>query len=484
LNHESTRIKPEAIKDQRSKVKDQHSAAAGCSRDSRPEAGATNMSFSEKDKLKALAIVHIFETSKAFGDYGACVVLNDGAGVSYGINQFTHRSGSLLEVITAYFRNGGTVGRAAIEEAAPLLRQKGPGAIGELAGNARFKKALKAAALTSEMRAAQHEIAERRYLRPAVEAAEGSGFVLPLSLAVIYDSINHGSYARIRDRVKISKKNYSTAAEFEKAWIYSYVKNRDAWLESVPRLAVTDYRTDFFLAQIARGNWTLELPVNVHGVRLDAVSPESKVQSPKSEEGNPKSKIQNPKFEEVSAVEPLNQPTETLAIPQFSPEILPESPENAHITAQPPDVFGEEEEAKNGGDGEESRKVDAGASSAGGPPALPGGILDRAGEVLDTAGAKFDRVNEVVSGIGQRKDAAKSLWTTIGSTIWQSIWAVVAFIIGLPREVWLTVAVIAGAFMLYYLYRQIALGKIREKQSQVPMVPSPGSLSSSLQNEH
>jgi|GEM_PF-1150106 len=439
------------------------------------------MSFTEKDKLKALAIVHIFETSKAFGDYGACAVLNDGAGVSYGINQFTHRSGSLLEVVTAYFRNGGTVGRTAIEEALPLLRQKGPGAIGELAGNTRFKKALKAAALTSEMRAAQHEIAEKRYLRPAVEAAEGSGFVLPLSLAVIYDSINHGSYARIRDRVKISKKNYSSSLEFEKAWIYSYVKNRDAWLESIPRLAVTDYRTDFFLAQIARGNWMLELPVNVHGVKLAEVGPESKVQSPKSEEGNPKSKIQNPKSEaaagsrrdsrqdagaRVSAVEPLNQPTQTLAIPQNSPEILPESPENAHITAQPPDVFGEEEEARSEGEGEWSRKVDAGASSAGEPPALPGGILNRAEEVLDTAGSKFDRVNEVVSGLGQRKDAAKSLWTTIGSTIWQSIWAVIAFIIGLPREVWLTVAVIAGAFMLYYLYRQIALGKIREKAEQ------------------
>jgi chitosanase len=422
------------------------------------------MSFSEKDKLKALAIVHIFETSKAFGDYGACAVLNDGAGVSYGINQFTHRSGSLLEVVTAYFRNGGTVGRAAIEEAVPLLKQKGTGAIGELAGNTRFKKALKAAALTSEMRAAQHEIAERRYLRPAVEAAGGSGFVLPLSLAVIYDSINHGSYARIRDRVKISKKNYSTGVEFEKAWIYSYVKNRDAWLESVPRLAVTDYRTDFFLAQIARGNWMLELPVNVHGVKLAGVGPESKVQSPKSEDAD--RDVRAPSKD--SAVEPLNQPTETLAIPQFSPDTLPESPENAHITAQPLDAFGEEEEARSGGEEEsENRKVDAGASSAGRPPALPGGILNRAGEVLDTAGAKFDRVNEVVSGIGQRKDAAKSLWTTIGSTIWQSVWAVIAFIIGLPREIWLTVAVIAGAFMLYYLYRQISLGKIRERKSQV-----------------
>jgi hypothetical protein len=51
--------------------------------------------FSERDKLIALAIVHIFETGKAFGDYTAVAVLNDGAGISYGINQFTHRSGSL-----------------------------------------------------------------------------------------------------------------------------------------------------------------------------------------------------------------------------------------------------------------------------------------------------------------------------------------------------------------------------------------------------
>jgi hypothetical protein len=212
------------------------------------------MTFTEKDKLKALAIVHIFETSRPFGDYAACAVLNDGAGVSYGINQFTHRSGSLLDVVNAYLDNGGQVGRAAIEEALPLLRQKSAGAIATLAGNTRFKKALKAAAVTSEMRSAQHEIAEKRYLRPAIDAAEGSGFALPLSLAVIYDSINHGSYARIRDRVKIARRNYASDIEFEKAWVYSYVKNRDAWLESIPRLAVTDYRTDFFLAQIARGN--------------------------------------------------------------------------------------------------------------------------------------------------------------------------------------------------------------------------------------
>jgi hypothetical protein len=304
--------------------------------------------------------------------------------------------------------------------------------------------------------------------------------VLPLSLAVIYDSINHGSYARIRDRVKISKRNYSSDVEFEKAWIYSYVKNRDAWLESVPRLAVTDYRTDFFLAQIARGNWTLELPVNVHGVKLAEVGPESKVQSPKSEDAD--RDVRAPSKD--SAVEPLNQPTQTLAIPQNSPETLPESPENAHITAQPLNTEGEMgrggEEEMGSGHTTPSAEAAATPPDSGGelkrdpqseipnPKLETGGFLGRAEEVIDTAGSKFDRVNEVVSGIGERKDAAKSLWTTIGSTIWQSIWAVIAFVIGLPREVWLTVAVIAGLFMLYYLYRQITLGKIRESKVQGP----------------
>ena len=56
-----------------------------------------------------------------------------------------------------------------------------------------------------------HSIAE------AIAACEGSGFVLPLSLAVIYDSIVHGSYERIRDRVRL--RALTPSIEFEKAWI-------------------------------------------------------------------------------------------------------------------------------------------------------------------------------------------------------------------------------------------------------------------------
>jgi|GEM_PF-6280929 len=223
--------------------------------------GHKTMSFSEKAKLTALAIVHIFETSKPMGNYAAVAVLNDGAGVSYGISQFTHKSGSLEAVVYRFqdiCRRAGT--QQLLVGYERRLRDRSALSIHELAGDARFKNGLKAAAERSEMQQAQREIAFEQYLKPAIDACTGSGFVLPMSLAVVYDSMNHGSWAKIRDLVP--------AHLSEKDWVKTYVTKRDAWLESVQRLRPTAYRTDFFLAQTARGNWDLDLPMNVNGYRL------------------------------------------------------------------------------------------------------------------------------------------------------------------------------------------------------------------------
>ena len=68
----------------------------------------------------------------------------------------------------------------------------------------------------------------------------------------------------------------------------------------------------------------------------------------------------------------------------------------------------------------------------------------------------------MITNIAVRTDQVKSLWTTVVGTLWQTAWAIFGFLIGIPRAVWLTVAVIVAVIMLVYLYRQIALGKIRE----------------------
>jgi len=353
------------------------------------------MTFTEQDKLKALAIVSIFETSKPFGSYAACVVLNDGAGVSYGIAQFTHRSGSLWEVVDRYLNAGGQIGRAVLAAAIPLLKRSNVGAIETLASDSRFKKALIAAAVTREMKDAQHFVDTTRYLRPAIDICTRMGFTLPLSLAVVYDSVVHGSWERIAARVQqafqpVDPTQAGNPAADEKAWITEYVRKRHIWLTAIVRLRGTTYRTRFFLNQIATGNWDLKLPLMVHGVRL----------------------------------------------------------------SEPPALAGG---IHHGSD--LTPKVDSNDASAVAsvPPANAGG------SPFASAVAGFDRIDGIVTGVVTRTDRAKSLWTTVIGTLTQALWAVFGFFAGLPREVWIVVALIAAALMLLFLYRQLVLGRIREQ---------------------
>ncbi|MFN0279088.1 MAG: chitosanase [Pyrinomonadaceae bacterium] len=335
------------------------------------------MSFSQTAKLKAFAIVNIFETSQPFGDYAACTVLNDGAGVSYGISQFTHKSGSLAAVVEAYLNNGGKIGTEILKTAFPTLKRKTVSAIKTLASDEQFKKALRAAAVTHEMKAAQQQITAEKYLEPALEICVDKGFILPLSLAVVFDSLIHGSWKKISRNAGILPASQTG----EKAWVTNYVRKRHAWLLSIDRLKTTSYRTKFFLNQIAIGNWNLRLPILVHGFKLtDAFFPL-----------------------EAEDVEP-----------------------------------------------QKSADVEK-------------GILTSAGEIVSATADKFDRVDRVVTTVTSRKDAVKSLWTTVIGTIWQMLWAVFGFLAGLPKEVWILVAVVAALLMILYLYRQIELGRIREK---------------------
>ncbi len=383
----------------------------------------SSMTFTDTDKRKALAIVHIFETSQQFGDYAACAVLNDGAGVSYGINQFTHRSGSLSAVINLYLRTGGQIGRSAFAKSMPLLRSKSAGSITMLAADTRFKKALEAAAITREMREAQDEIAFQNYLLPAIAACEVSQFVLPLTLAVIYDSINHGSWEKMRDRVKRVRVKEWIKNAYEKAWITEYVQERNTWLKSISRLRPTAYRTDFFLVQIEQSNWNLDLPINIRGQPL-------KEDFFKNASVNKDSAVEH---QVNSAVSAENPPASFKKIDHPLTQVV-------LTEAQPPIN-------KNAGVENTAHNSD---------------YLDVVQKNVDAAAAKYDQVETVVQTVLTRTDAAKSLWTTIAGTLWQGVWALGAFAIGLPSEVWLVAALVAAALMLLYLYRQIVLGKIRE----------------------
>ena len=348
--------------------------------------------FTEEDIAKAEAIVRVFETGRPLGDPTAVAVLNDGAGVSYGVNQFTHGSGSLLQVAEAYLGLGGKVGREVIEDRLPLLRKRSKAAIDKLASDEQFKKALRAAGVTREMREAQRAVGYELYMQPAVAECEAFGFELPLSLAVVHDSMVHGSWERLANSL-------GPAGE-ERSWIKRYLEDRDDWLRSITRLKATAYRTKFFLTQVERGNWELKLPVNVNGYALT----EKIFKSPEA-----------------------NVPQPTAADP---PTSLPEPHRNGR---------GDEQVV-----------------------AAPAETLDAIEARVNAAAARVDQAERIVVTTATRTDKAKSLWTTIAGTTWQMLWAMGGFLAGVPREVWLIVALIAGALMVLFLYRQTVLGKIRE----------------------
>ncbi|HMJ07625.1 MAG TPA: chitosanase [Pyrinomonadaceae bacterium] len=380
------------------------------------------MTFSAEDRLTALAVVNIFETSKPFGNFTAFAVLDDGAGVSYGINQFTHRSGSLLAVVEDYLAAGGVVGRSVLENAVPLLERHDSSAIGAVAGSRMFEKALKAAAITSEMRAAQVSAANRLYLIPAVAGCDEVGLSLPLSLAVVYDSIVHGSWPAIRDAVKLCR---PAKCGGEKEWVTAYVRKRHAWLMSSPRLAKTAYRTRFFLEQIMRGSWDLRPPFRVNGYLL--------TQAMVDQAAAPKDSAAEP-----AANSSVSAPSDDGNLSEASPQGRAAVPSSQN--AQPPnDTSPHIFRSRDGAD-----------------------ILDRVEKSVNRAAREYDRVDAIVQTIVTRKDAAKSLWATIVGTVWQTVWALVGFVYDIPRPIWLAAAVLTGALALAYLYRQITLAKIRE----------------------
>lgn len=145
-------------------------------------------------------------------------------------------------------------------------------------------------------------------------------------------------------------------------------------------------------------------------------------------------------LDSVSAVEPQTSDVQQLPVQSVEkPSISANAPQNA---TQLPITE----------DAETADKLDL------------GGYVKKAQEAAAKATGAIETIQIFKDALDEtpRSDSRKSLWTTIGNAFYQMLWAIVAFFIGLPVEVWLVVAIIAAIVGVMYLYRQNSLGKIRE----------------------
>lgn len=213
------------------------------------------------------AIISVFETGSAEGNPGAVALLEDGAGISYGLHQATDRSGSLGLVLAEYELLGGD-----LSALAPYRAQLDAHASAEVdprrppAWVRDCMRVLGEIGSDPVMRRAQEQVFDRVYWTPAVEAWLAMGLRTPLALAVVYDTCIHsgpGAVARMR---RLFPELPPASGGDERRWVRAYVSARKRWLaDRGGVVAATTYRMDAFTTLIHRGMWALETPFAVRG---------------------------------------------------------------------------------------------------------------------------------------------------------------------------------------------------------------------------
>jgi chitosanase len=222
-------------------------------------------------KKKIESIVTVFENGKlSAANYGAMTVLQDGKEVrgvktfqiTYGVQQTTEQ-GNLAELIKMYVNTKGAKYATQLEAFVPIIGVK------PLVHNESFKRVLIAAGDDPAMQTAQDLFFDLRYWKPAKAFFDRSGFTLPLSMLVIYDSTIHSGSNWNGDILMFLRNQFKEAIPSnggnEQKWVAEYVRVRDKWLEFHKNriLQRTDYRTDCLLEQIKTSNWNLAKPVKI-----------------------------------------------------------------------------------------------------------------------------------------------------------------------------------------------------------------------------
>jgi chitosanase len=220
-------------------------------------------------KRTAQAIVNIFETSAVTGNYGlVTLIAGDTGHLTFGRSQTTLGSGNLGKLLTLYCTNPGARFASELTPFLPRFVTRDF----TLDTETHLHNLLRASADDHVMREMQDEFFDQAYWRVAEAAADKSGIITPLGVAVVYDSTVHGSGEMIRDRTTRASDDIGDIGERE--WIGAYVTTRRKWLATSKRddLRATVYRMDAFQRLIELEQWGLELPLVVRGQEISMLT--------------------------------------------------------------------------------------------------------------------------------------------------------------------------------------------------------------------
>jgi chitosanase len=229
---------------------------------------APAIAIGSTEKRTAEAIVNIFETSTVLGDYGQVTLLDGDSGhLTFGRSQTTLKSGNLAKLVDMYCQGTG----AHLKHLLARYQKSLNAADLSLDEDLYFHNLLRASADDPVMRDTQDRFFDLVYWQPAQRFAAKANITSPLGVAVVYDSVIHGSWSRI---AQMTSQNFGVPGDNERQWIRAYAETRLDWLKNHPNPIIrkTRYRMDTFLSLINQGKWELPLPLVVRGTEISLSS--------------------------------------------------------------------------------------------------------------------------------------------------------------------------------------------------------------------
>jgi chitosanase len=224
-------------------------------------------------KHRAEALTSLFENGTIALQYDYVEALGDGRGYTAGRAGFTSATGDMLDVVRRYTK---AAPGNALARYLPRLEVLAKNEDGSIAGLDGLPAAWAEASKDAQFRATQDKVVDATYFVPAMGHADAVGATLPLSRAVLYDTIiQHGDgtdpdgLGALLTATRAKVHGTPKTGVDEKAWLLAFLtvrradlahasdpSTRDVWAESVGRVDV--------LREIANaGNYGLEGPLHV-----------------------------------------------------------------------------------------------------------------------------------------------------------------------------------------------------------------------------
>jgi len=237
-----------------------------------------------QQKLRAEQITSLFENDTIELQYGYAENINDGRGITSGRAGFTTATGDAYAVVQLYTDKSPD---NALAKYLPRLKELAESGSDSTSGlNDGYSSTWANEAKNPAFRAAQDEIVDREYYRPAMQTGDQIGLKTALARACLYDTIiqhgggeDHDGLPALIQRTHQAAGGSPSDGIDEAPWLKAFLKTRRATLENATDPATrqawaeSTYRVDVLESILAQGNFDLHGPIPIKVAWFDVTIP-------------------------------------------------------------------------------------------------------------------------------------------------------------------------------------------------------------------